>query len=119
MDKNVRQLLDSDPGKAYKTLKRLGAQPGENLDDGSFTLPQHVRDGLTNKQSKDMPGGGPQGTILGMFLFIILINKAGFSNIVRDLGENVTKNLHGRRPLDPTHYKFIDDLTGRSSQPEE
>ena len=27
---------------------------------------------------KELPGGGPQGTVLGMFLFIILINSVGF-----------------------------------------
>ena len=27
---------------------------------------------------KRLPGGGPQGTILGLFLFLILINAAGF-----------------------------------------
>ena len=30
-----------------------------------------------------LPGGGPQGTILGMFLFLILINAAGLSTPVR------------------------------------
>ena len=29
---------------------------------------------------KTLPGGGPQGTILGLFLFLILINAAGFSD---------------------------------------
>ena len=27
---------------------------------------------------KDMPGGSPQGTILGLFLFLVQINEAGF-----------------------------------------
>ena len=27
---------------------------------------------------KSMPGGGPQGTLLGIFLLLILINEAGF-----------------------------------------
>ena len=30
-------------------------------------------------ERKAMPGGGPAGTILGMFLFVILINPIGFS----------------------------------------
>ena len=32
------------------------------------------------KQSgmKSLPGGGPQGTLLGLLLFIVLINDVGF-----------------------------------------
>ena len=36
---------------------------------------------------KQLPGGGPQGTVLGMFLFLILINRAGFSNLPRNTGD--------------------------------
>ena len=42
LDKNVRTLKESDPGKAYATLKKMGAQPGDMLDDGSFTLISHL-----------------------------------------------------------------------------
>ena len=28
--------------------------------------------------SKNMPGGSPQGTILGLFLFLVQIDDAGF-----------------------------------------
>ena len=37
---------------------------------------------------KRLPGGSPQGTRLGMFLFLILINFAGF-----ETDENVTAQL--------------------------
>ena len=47
-------------------------------------------------KSKMLPGGGPQGTILGLFLFLILINKAGFKNNARNLGEIVTTSLNKR-----------------------
>ena len=51
LEKNVRELKESDPGKAYATLKRMGAQPGDDLDDGSFSLLEHLEANLTSKQS--------------------------------------------------------------------
>ena len=38
------------PGKAAATLKRMGAQPGDCLEDGSFTLLSHIRENLTVEQ---------------------------------------------------------------------
>ena len=51
LEKNVRSLKESDPGKAYSTLKKMGAQPGDMLDDGSFTLIDHLKDNLTNMEA--------------------------------------------------------------------
>ena len=51
LEKNVLELKDSDPGKAYATLKRMGAQPGDNLDDGTFAILQHLEENLTDQQS--------------------------------------------------------------------
>ena len=45
------ELKDSDPGKAYATLKRMGAQPGDNLEDGNFAILQHLEENLTDQQS--------------------------------------------------------------------
>ena len=42
-------------------------------------------------QRKKLPGGSPQGTRLGMFLFLILINYAGFQDIERGLGKLLTQ----------------------------
>ena len=61
--------------------------------------------------SKPLPGGGPQGTILGLFLFLILINEAGFDDIPTNIGEIVTKNNYRRRPMNHTHEKYVDGLT--------
>ena len=53
LSKNVRALKDTEPGKAYNILKRLGVQPGETVDAGSFQLPEHVSLELTAQQLAD------------------------------------------------------------------
>ena len=62
--------------------------------------------------SKRLPGGGPQGTILGMFLFLILINAAGFKDKIRNTGVIITNpGVYKRKPMEKIHLKFIDDMT--------
>ena len=36
---------------------------------------------------KSLPGGGPQGTLLGLFLFLVLINDTGFKGQLNNVGE--------------------------------
>ena len=45
-------------------------------------------------EQKILPGGGPQGTILGMFLFLIFINGAGFKDNVKKTGEKNNQKRH-------------------------
>ena len=60
---------------------------------------------------KCLPGGGPQGTILGMFLFLILINAAGFKDNLKDVGKFITRPFNKRIPMQRIHLKYIDDMT--------
>ena len=62
---------------------------------------------------KDLPGGGPQGTVLGMFLFLILINLAGFphDDMEKELGSKITKPNQKRKVLKKTQEKYVDDHT--------
>ena len=59
--------------------------------------------------SKDLPGEGPQGTLLGLLLFLVLINDAGFDNQENRVGENVTsRKLFKAANL--FHLKYVDDM---------
>ena len=52
---------------------------------------------------KKLPGGGPQGALLGLLLFLVLVNDAGFENrkqtgMVRQL--HVRKSLNNSKELE-------------------
>ena len=67
------------------------------------------RNGKTSSW-KNMLGGGPQGTLLGLLLFLLLINDAGFDGQVNNVGELLTsrKNLE---TVIKIHLKYVDDMT--------
>ena len=69
-----------------------------------------VRFNGKQSSSKYLPGGGPQGTLLGLLLFLVLINDLGFENQKNNAGELITrsKNLKAANVL---HLKYVDDLT--------
>ena len=65
---------------------------------------------------KELPGGGPQGTVLGMFLFLILINAVGFKNLTRNTGTIICNpSIMKRKPMEIFHAKWIDDMTAAES----
>ena len=70
--------------------------------------------------SKPLPGGGPQGTLLGLLLFLNLINDCGFEKNETKIGETITKYVDDltileainlkealvRNPIRPLPYKY-------------
>ena len=64
------------------------------------------------KQSsvQSLPGGGPQGTLLGLLLFIVLINDVGFEDQVNNAGEVITSKRN-MKTINEIHLKYVDDLT--------
>ena len=64
------------------------------------------------KQSsiKNLPGGGPQGTLLGLLLFLVLINEVGFKDQKNNAGELLTSKRN-MKTVNQLHLKYVDDLT--------
>ena len=67
-------------------------------------------DGKTSTLN-DMPGGGPQGTILGLLIFIIVFNLAGSPSSSSSHGADMNLSLKKRKPIQKQKFKYIDDLT--------
>ena len=59
---------------------------------------------------KDLPGGGPQGTLLGLLLFLVLINDTGFEDQTNVAGD-LLSSKRNMRMVNNLHLKYVDDLT--------
>ena len=46
-----------------------------------------------------------------MFLFLVLINDAGFKDVNMNVGEKLTRPVNGKTQIRNTHVKYVDDLT--------
>ena len=56
-----------------------------------------------------LSGGGPQGTLLGLLLFLVLINDIGFEDQHSDVGEIITSKKR-LKEVNKIHLKYVDDL---------
>ena len=57
-----------------------------------------------------MPGGGPQGTLLALLLFLVLVNDLGFEGQVNNAG-SLAVGKRNIKILNAIHLKYVDDLT--------
>ena len=53
LQKNMDYIMETNPGKAYCILKRMGAQPGDCVDTNTYSLPGHETEGLTDEESAE------------------------------------------------------------------
>ena len=58
---------------------------------------------------KNLPGGGPQGALLGLLLFLVLVNDIGFSDQTNQNGEIITCKRRMKK-FNELHLKYVDDL---------
>ena len=58
---------------------------------------------------KELPGGGQQGALLGLLLFLVLVNDIGFRDQSNENGELITSKKR-IKDFNELHLKYVDDL---------
>ena len=53
LERNLEGLRESNPGQAFKVLKRLGAKPGDCTDLSTFSLPVFESENLSDQQAAE------------------------------------------------------------------
>ena len=56
LTKNLSNLMESKHEQAFAVFKRMEAEPGDQLDDNSFTLIEHLELLLNDKETADKIG---------------------------------------------------------------
>ena len=51
LDKNIKSLMTAKPGKAYRTLVKMGSRPGDEMELLTFTLPIHKDNATPTKEA--------------------------------------------------------------------
>ena len=67
----------------------------------------HFKGEISNEMS--VPGGGPQGTIIALLLFLVLINDFGFDDQNISIGSLITQKKQDL--FKELHLKYVDDFS--------
>ena len=51
--KNISEIKSTNPARAYRLLKKIGAHPGDSTEETTFTLSNHDAQNLTDEQSTE------------------------------------------------------------------
>ena len=51
-------------------------------------------------EEKSIFGGGGQGTVLGLWIFLFMIDKAGPKRSIQTIGQTITQPMNKRKPKD-------------------
>ena len=62
-------------------------------------------------KEKEIFGVGGKGTVLGLWIFMFIIDKAGPKRSIQTIGQTISQPMNQRKPMDRSKKKHIDDFT--------